>query len=222
MAEIDNPDDNHIIDLNNPKQSLHYQVINSGKKLKEIPVFKNWLNLQKENNGNEGVICYCSKCKDFYYFSSLAEKSIFHDPQDCPSSDFAQFCEYCGELYNRNSICCIRQGIAWIKRMLYESFEGDCQDCCFIFPFISTIYLFSVFFHLIMSLRGKKIFDINFKRDFTISDKAIIWIFVPITVIYSLVFFITYMFLYIFFIMIFELIIRHQKIKDRAENNQRY
>ena len=221
MAEIDNPEDNHIIDLLDPKRPLHYQVKNNGEKIKEIPVFKNWLNLQRENNGREGFVCYCSKCEEFFYFSSLIEKSAFHDSNDCPSTNFAQFCEYCGELYSRESICCVKQGIVWIKRMLYESFEGDCQDCCFIFPFISTIYLFSVFFHLITSIRRKKSHDINFEHEFTISDYVIIWIFIPITVIYALVFFVTYMILYIF-IMIFELIIRHQKIKDRLGNRPRY
>ena len=105
--------------------------------------------------------------------------------------------------------------------MLYESFEGDCQDCCFIFPFLSTIYLFSVFFHLIMSIRIKKSRDISYKDELLLSDKVLIWIFIPITVVYSLVFFVAYMEMYIL-IMIFELVTRRQRIKDRLNGRPRY
>ena len=220
MAEIDNPDEDHKIRLVNQYEALPYLVKNNGKEIQEKPAFRDWLNSQRGNNEEQGVICYCVTCHLFFYFQNLREKNLFHH-ENCPSADFAQFCEYCGELYNRDSICCIRQGFSWIKRNLYESFEGDCQDCCFVFPFISTIYLFSVFFHLIMSIRRKKSHDICFKTDFLISDKVIIWLFIPITIVYALVFFVTYMILYIF-IMIFELIIRRQRLKDKHENHPRY
>jgi len=220
MAEIDNPDEEHKIELINQYEALPYLVKNNGKEIREKPVFRDWLNSQRGDDEEQGVICYCVSCHVFFYFSNLREKNIFQH-KNCPSADFAQFCEFCDELYNRDSICCIKQGVKWVKRMLYESFEGDWQDCCFVFPFISIIYLFSIFFHLIMSIRRKKSHDISFKNEFLISDKIIIWIFIPITVVYALVFFVTYMILYIF-IMTFELIIRHQRIKDKSENNPRY
>ena len=219
MAEINNPDEEHNIQLINNYEALPFTNVNNGKDIKNKPVYNNWLNSQKGNEEN-GVVCYCVTCHLFFYFSNLREKNLFHH-NNCEPEDLAQFCKYCGELYNRDSICCCRQWVSYIKRMLYESFEGDCQDCCFIFPFLSTIYLFSVFFHLIMSIRIKKSRDISYKDELLLSDKVLIWIFIPITVVYSLVFFVAYMEIYIL-IMIFELVTRHQRIKDRLNGRPRY
>ena len=72
-----------------------------------------------------------------------------------------------------------------------------------------------------MSIRIKKSRDISYKDELLLSDKVLIWIFIPITVIYSLVFFVAYMEIYIL-IMIFELVTRHQRIKDRLNGRPRY
>ena len=220
---MEKDDPNEIPDLIqvNDRKALKLLVEQNGKDIEEkSPAYKQWLNKMKYENEENGLVYYCLNCQYFFYFENIRRKNLFqHD--NCNPDDFAQFCEYCGELYNKDSICCFRRAITMIKRNFYDSFEGDCQDCCFVFPFISTIYLFSVFFHLMVSLRLITNKDIITKTDFSVSDKIIIALFVPITIVYSLVFFLYYMYCY-FFLLIFQLVTRHQRIKDRNDNRPRY
>ena len=219
--EANRPGEDPDLQIVNGRQALKLTCERNGKDIeKKSSAYHQWLDKMKYENGENGLVCYCIKCKYFFYFENIRRKNLYHH-DDCDSSDLAQFCEYCGELYNKDSICCFRRAIKMIKRNFYDSFEGDCQDCCFVFPFISTIYLFSVFFHLVVSLRVINNKDIINKNDFSVNNNIVIALFVPITIVYSLVFFLYYMYCY-FFLLIFQLVTRHQRIKDRIENRPRY
>ena len=219
--EVIDPNEAPDLKTVNNRKALKLKCEQNGKDIEEkSPAYQQWLNKMKYEIGENGIVCYCINCRYFFYFESIRRKNLYHH-ENCNSSDLAQFCEYCGELYNKESICCFRRAIILIKRNFYDSFQGDCQDCCFVFPFLSTIYLFSVFFHLIISLRFFKYKNINSKNEFIVSDRIIITLFVPITIVYSLLFFLYYIYFY-FFLLIFQLITRHQRIKDRNDGNFRY
>lgn len=222
--EIDNKDENpEIIKIHNTT-ALRYMVRDNGKNIeKEIPAYRQWYEkvVSESFEGENGIVCYCKNCRLFFYFDNLRRKNAF-EHGNCNPSDFAEFCDNCGELYNKDSICCWKTGIKMFKRSLYDSLLGDCQDCCFMFPIISTIYFFSVFYHIITSMRLNikkgKWNDINFKNEFITSDKLIIMIFIPLSLVYALVFFIHYMGLFYLLILIYQLVLRHRHKKNNQEH----
>ena len=213
-------EDAKIENINNLK-ALRYPVKDNGKNVDEIPVFKNWLNLMKSEKGENGIVCYCVNCHLFFYFINTEEKKFFVHNPNCISNDYAEFCEYCGELFADISICCYKKGFYFIKREIYDSFDDDIGEYCIFIPFISLLFYFARIFHVIVNIR-KKGKNINYKNEsFLDYSKFAFVIFVLFGLLYSLIYSLIYTIVY-FFHLIIILRIRKQNIKDKEANFVRY
>ena len=217
--EISNLDEEHSIKKIYNNKALRYCVKFNGKNINKVPVFKHWLNLMKEEKGENGIICYCINCHLFFYFENYRKKNLFYH-NNCSAYDMAEFCKYCGELYNNNSICCFRISWKLLKRDLYQSIEFDCFDYLLYTPLFSLIYYNANIFFLLFRLR-KKGEDINYKNDIIINNTIIFIFFLLTVLLYSLIFLIHYMSIYLFHLFFF-IQIRQQRRKDRNEHIMRY
>ena len=200
------------------QNALKYEVRNNGKNIGKISSFNQWLEKMKKERGDNGIICYCVKCKLFFYFQNLRQKHLFNH-EDCQYSDLAEFCEYCGELYIDKSICCFRKMLNLIKKEVYKIFQLDCQDYCFMLPIISIMYYFSLSFHLIGSTRITKKNNINYNNK--TQNKGLICFGFSTSFVYSLVFLIPFIILY-FVLLIISIFTRKQVKKDFQEHIIRY
>lgn len=219
--EINLLDEDAKIETINNIKTLRYLVKNNGKNVDKIPVFKNWLNLMKTEKGDNGIVCYCVNCHLFFYFENIEEKKFFYHNPDCVPSDYAEFCEYCGELFIDISICCYRKGLYFIEREIYDSFDDDYGSYCIFIPFISLIFYFARIFHVIINIRRKGM-NINYRNDSFLEYSTFSFVlFVLSSLLYSLIYSIIYTIVY-FFHLIIILRIRKQNIKDKEDNFVRY
>ena len=216
--ETSDLDEEHSIKNIYNNKALHYCVKFNGKNVNKVPVFKHWLNLMKLEKGENGIIFYCTECHLFFYFQSYRQKHLYID--DCSCHDVAEFCDYCGELYSNNSICCIRIARKLLKRDLYNYIQFDWMDYILYEPLVSLIYYISNIFFLLFRLR-KKGEDINYKNDIIMGNKITFIILMLIVLLYSLIFFVYYLNIYLFHLFFF-IQIREQKRKDKNENFIRY
>ena len=217
METSDLDEEHSIKNLYNNK-ALHYCVKFNGKNVNKVPVFKHWLNLMKLEKGEKGIIFYCTECHLVFYFQNYRQKHLYID--DCSCHDVAEFCDYCGELYSNNSICCIRIARKLLKRDLYNYIQFDWMDYILYEPLVSLIYYISNIFFLLFRLR-KKGEDINYKNDIIMGNKITFIILMLIVLLYSLIFFVYYLNIYLFHLFFF-IQIREQKRKDKNENFIRY
>ena len=216
-------EESHIETIGNHR-ALKYRVIYNGKNINNVPVFKHWLNLMKTENEYDGTVYYCVNCSLFFYFRDIREKNTFKHNDLCFYYDYAQFCEYCGELYTENSFCCYKKGLQRIKIELYEMISLDCYDYLLYFPLFSLIFYFTRIFFIIFNLRQKKGYDINYKNadyDVLIDNKFIFLIFMITSLCYSLIFLILFTGIYIWHIFFLTYIMK-LKAKDKNQNFIRY
>ncbi len=209
-------DEEPTIKIINNSKALQYKVKYNGKNIMKIPAYKQWLDLMKTEKGDNGIICYCIKCHLFYYFENYEQKN---NDFEC-KYDLAEFCEYCGELYIDDSLCCYRIVMKTLERELYRTFELDCFDYFYFIPYISLIYYFTRFFFVIFSMR-KKGDDINYQNAIMNDNNVVFVIFVLLTLLYSLIFLLSFTIFY-FFHLYFVIKVRKQRIKDKYENITRY
>ena len=212
----------NFIEVNNRK-GLKFDFQSNVKEILNKDTFKDWLTQMKSNYGEDGIICYCVKCNLFFYFENLQRKNTFnHNDGNCSYTDLAEFCEYCGELYFKQSFCCMKKAFTLFEREVYTSLEVDCQDYCFMMPIISFIFYFSVFFHLIMTVRKKNKHIKDYEQIKRVPDSnTFICVCFTMSIVYSLVFFIPHIIIY-FGLLIFIILTRKQVKKDRLGNFIRY
>ena len=205
-------------------KNLKYKVKHNGKNMNLVPRYNQWLNLMKTERGENGIITYCAKCYTFIYFDNKNQMySIDHTC--CGSFCYANFCEYCGELYNDASICCLMKCFDIFKYFNYSNYF-DTFGLCFMFiPILSLMWLFFSFYMIVHSKRIKKTDDINdkdegpFETDYGCTI-YIISIFFAFT--NSIIFCVPY-FCTIYFFQLFLMIkIKRQKDEDKANNFRRY
>ena len=204
----------------NGHNALQYVVKNNGKNINKVPIYKQWLDLAKTEKGENGVITYCTKCHVFIYFTNHEEKhNRFH--KDCYYEDLSEFCEYCGELYNEDSICCFKKLLQLFERITGELF-GDFYFWALIIPIVILYMTFLFTFKIIYSKRNKKD-DINYINYIYESDCNILFfiIFIPMGFVYSLTFLIPYHIIY-FFQLYYIIKLRNQYIRDKENNIFRY
>ena len=127
----------------------------NGKNLNNVPVFKHWLDLMKTEKNYEGIICYCVNCCLFFYFRNKAEKRRFRHNNHCLNFEYAEQCEYCGELFLYSSICCYKRALESFKKELYDIIKFECIDYILYVPFFSLIYYFARFYYILTGLRYK-------------------------------------------------------------------
>ena len=133
--EISLIDEEPHIEIISNQKALKYRVRYNGKGISNVPVFKHWLDLMKTEY--DGIVYYCVNCFLFFHFKGIREKNSFtHTGKDCISSiHFANFCEYCGELYIYDSICCYKRVLEIIKKEYYEMISLDFTDYLFLIPY---------------------------------------------------------------------------------------
>ena len=172
-----------------------------------------WLNLMKTEKGENGIITYCTKCFSFFYFENEQQKhSVLTD--NCRYYYFADFCEYCGELFNENSICCLRKSFDIFNILTYTSFFDNFGFEIWFMPITLLMWAVYCFFRIIFSKRIKKTDDINHDNNEFFQSKYGFTFFIILclyTIIYSLVFTIPYIFTIYFFQLFLMIKINRQK-----------
>ena len=222
--EISLIDEEAKIEIIKGNKALCYKVKNNGKNMNKVPVYIQWLKLMKGEKGENGIITYCTKCYSFFYFANINEKNLmFHN--NCNSTDFSEFCEYCGELFNEDSICCLRQSFDMFNRYCYTIFFDIFGIYVLFLPIIACMWAFLAFFIIIITKRKKKYDDINY-IDNKVFDSletlpAYILLFL-VSFAYSLAFLVPYFLTIYFFQLILMIKINLQREKDKANNIRRY
>ena len=67
-------DEIELKEINNIK-ALYYKVNYLEQKVNEDPVFRRWLESQKKERGENGIVSYCQNCNLFFYFINKNEES---------------------------------------------------------------------------------------------------------------------------------------------------
>ena len=205
-------------------KTLKYKVKNNGKNINKVPVYMHWLNLMKTEKGENGIITYCTKCHSFLYLDNMQQR---HSREHicCDFNFCVTFCEYCGELFNEDSICCLRKSFNMIKVLSYTLFREEFCFGIFFVPIISLIWTFLSIFKIIFSKRIKKTDDINY-IDMGLFDTELNFSFfilcILLSIVYSLVFFIPYFFTIYFFQVFLMTKVKRQIEEDKANNIIRY
>ena len=206
-------------------KTLKYKVKNNGKNMNKVPVYNQWLNLMKTEKGENGIISYCTKRFSFFYFESLQQKHSLITA-NYSYYFFADFCEYCGELFHEDSICCLRKCFYIYNVISYTIFFDNFCFCILFLPITALMWVVFSSYKIIFSKRIKKSDDINnileegpfeSKYGFTIYI-----IFILFCVVYSLVFSVPYFFTIYFFQLYVMIKIKRQKDEDKANNIMRY
>ena len=220
--EISLVDEDLSIEKIGRHKALKYRVKYNGKNLNNVPVFKHWLDLMKTEKNYEGIICYCVNCCLFFYFRNKAEKRRFRHNDHCLNFEYAEQCEYCGELFLYSSICCYKRALESFKKELYDTIKFECIDYILYVPFFSLIYYFARFYYILTGLRYKGQ-DINYKHQsyYLFKNNFVAIIFGLISLLYSLVFSILYTGIYIWHVIFFYKIWKIKE-KDKRENFIRY
>ena len=220
--EVSLVDEDFSIENIGNHKALKYRVKYNGKVINNVPVFKHWLYLMKTEKQYDGIICYCINCFLFFYFRDKREKNEFRHNDYCTHFDYAEFCEYCGELFADSSICCYKKGIQSFKKELYDNIWFDCLDYILYVPFLSLVFYFTRFFCILTSLRLKGQ-DINYKYEsyYILENKFILTLFVFLSFCYSLIFSILYTGIYIWHVIFFNKIWK-LKIEDKNNHFIRY
>ena len=205
-------------------KNLKYKVKHNGKNMNLVPRYNQWLNLMKTERGENGIITYCAKCYTFIYFDNKNQMySIDHTC--CGSFCYANVCEYCGELYNDASICCLRKCFDIFKYFNYSNYFDNFGLCFMFIPILSLAWAFYCCLIIIFSKRIKKSDDILYHDD-GIFESKFNYIFEKIAilmlVVYPLLYFIPYFFTIYFFQLFTMIKVRSQKISDEANNIMRY
>ena len=208
----------------NGNKTLKYKVKNNGKNINKVPVYNQWLNSVKTEKGENGIIAYCTKCNTFLYLDNIQQRhSMEHTC--CGNVYLADFCEYCGELFNDCSICCLRKCFDIFNSFSsYQFFDHFCF-CILFIPTISLMWAFYSLFKILHGKRVKKTDDINYIDEGIIVSKYHFdfgRIFPLVCFVYSLVFSLPYFFTIYFFQLFVMFKISRQKIDDEANNIMRY
>ena len=172
-------DEEPTIKIINNNKALQYKVKYNGKNIMKVPAYKQWLDLMKTEKGDNGIICYCIKCHLFYYFENYEQKN---NDFEC-KYDLAEFCEYCGELYCLNSICCFRAQLKIFNRIIYREFHLNREDYLIFMPIIIIMFYFTTFFEAIYYKRWKGQ-DINNIKDFIRDSNCFVGILAFLIIIY--------------------------------------
>ena len=212
--------------INNIK-GLVFKINYPTIKIKNQPKIKKWIEFQKMERGNNGYVSYCKKCHLFFYFLNEKEEKETKN-KCCDDYDFGKICNYCGEIYFDNSLCCLINGIIRaLKITLFDEkyvFSDDIFDKIKLIPFI-FIFIFSV--SIIFGIFGnrRKTINNNIFSSFSDRDNCQIGTFFIIVLLlvllHSLIFIVPLLILYLFFF-IFILIQKCKKKNKNIESDFKY
>ena len=222
--EINQTEDDAKIVMFKGNKTLNYKVKRNGKNINEVPVYTHWLDLMKTEKGENGIVIYCIKCHSFLYLDNIQQK-YSREHTCCDYDSLAEFCEYCGELFNEDSICCLRKCIYIFKELSYGLFVDECCYRVLLVPIFSIIWAFFSIFKIVFSKRIKKTDDINYidMEIFDIEKKVTVFIFcIFLSIVYSFVFFVPYLFTIYFFQLFLMIKVKRQIEEDKANNIIKY
>ena len=140
-------DEIELKEINNIK-ALYYKVNYPEQKVNEDPVFRRWLESQKKEKGENGIVSYCQNCNLFFYFINENEENETKRIC-CNDYFFGHFCNYCDQIIIPDSYCCIRGGI----KLLFQDnllngkygYKEEIFDCI---KFIPIIFFFIFFVNI--------------------------------------------------------------------------
>ena len=189
-------------------KALYYKLQYPNAKVKENPYFEKWLNSQKNINGNNGIISFCKNCDLFFYFKNAPKEKY---TICCSYNSLGEFdsyghvCEYCGQIYFEDSLCCTKNGIkvACQKVLLNGQYFNSFRNWIKFFPFIflfafSMIFLWGLFFYRRMKYKND-IFS-SFIRIETTYTIIVMLFSLFLIIIYSLIFSISYILFFIIYL----------------------
>ena len=205
-------------------KTLNYKVKKNGKNINGVPVYMNQLDLMKTEKGENGIVIYCTKCHSFLYLDNIQQKYL-RNHTCCDIEQLADFCEYCCELFNEESICCLRKCFDIFKDISYSLFLDECCFVISVLPIISLMWVFLIIFKIIFYKRRKKTDDINYIDTgiFEPEKNITFYIFLAfLSIVYSLIFFVPYFFTIYFFHVFLMIKVKRQIKEDKANNIIRY
>ena len=168
--EVNLIDEDHKIEIINSYKALKYEVKDNGRNIDKIPIYKNWLSMMKEQEGNDGIVCYCTNCHLFFYINSQ-ERYTFHHGE-CYNDSLAVFYQKCDELYYEESLCCFRSGYKVFEFNYYRGFIDEPPDFLMMIPFFSLFYAFCFIFYIILMIRRKRD-NVNYEKEYNIVVRII-------------------------------------------------
>ena len=191
-------------------KTLKYTVKDNGKNINKVPVYTQWLKSMKVEKGENGKVTYCTKCHSFFYYLNHEDIFALEFHKGCFITDLSYFCEYCGELYSENSICCFKK----LVEIITQTFSV--LNFCLIFiPFLAIFKILVSTFTIIYSKRINKKEDINYINHIYDSEYNI-----PLRVILILMYFLnTLVFFFPYLVIYFFSLYFNLKIKFRLKND---
>lgn len=201
-------------------KALRYEVKNNGKDINKVLVYTQWLNIVKAEKGENGIVTYCTNCHLFFYFSNLSQKHL-DTHSNCTYSNYSEFCEYCGELFNENSICCFRKSFEMLKFYYYTEFFSSFEYWNIFFPTILLFCNISFIFKIIYSKRSRKRDDINYidMEIFVINNNLAFFIFINLIFFVNTLAFLVPYICTIYFFQLFRIIKLHKQRERDIEND---
>ena len=203
-------------EINNLK-GLKYILQYSNTKVSEDPIIKKWLSSEKLAKGDNGIACYCQKCNLFFYFQN--ENELNETKKKCCDSLFYGYiCKYCGEIFFRNSLCCLKNGMnETFKKFIFTIDFNECSQYIILFPIITYLIFFISLYGALFYFRRTTV-DNN---EFSCYDQrgTKLWYFGQVIVglsliLYSLIYAIPFLILYIVFLI---MIISNKFPKDKKQ-----
>ena len=130
----------------NGVKGLMYKLQNFNTKVSEDPKIKKWISSEKVSKGDNGIACYCTKCKLFFYFQN--ENELNRTKKVCCSStEYGYICKYCGKIFLSSSFCCSKNGIKCAFKEFFSEIEfKEFSEYLILFPII-TYLIFVLFFY---------------------------------------------------------------------------
>ena len=154
-------DEIELKEINNIK-ALYYKISYPNKRVNGDPIFIKWLETQKKERGDNGIVSYCKNCNLFFYFMNEKERNETKKIC-CESYNYGYICKYCKQILFVDSFCCTIGGlIDLIKYNLfnrrYEKEKNYFYDCLKFIPFI---FLLILFINVNLAIFGSKRMRIN-------------------------------------------------------------
>ena len=201
----------------NGVKGLKYKLQYSNIKIGKDPKIKKWLSSEKISKGDNGIACYCIKCNLLFYFQN--ENELIETKKKCCDSLFYGYiCKYCGEIFFRNSLCCLKNGMnETFKKFIFTIDFNECSQYIILFPIITYLIFFISLYGALFYLRRKKKdndkFSSYYKNNTKLSKVGQVVADLSL-ILYSLIYAIPFIILYIIILI---MIIANKFSKDKKQ-----
>ena len=200
-------EDELIYEEINGVKGLKYKFQYFNSKVGKDPKIKKWLSSEKLSKGDNGITCYCIKCNLFFYFQNGNELNETKK-KCCNSYGYGYIWNYCGEIFFRTSLCCIKNGLKdEFEEFIFSIKFNQISEYLILFPNITYFIFFIILYSALFYDRRAKIDNNEFSsyahKDTKLSKFGQIVVGLSL-ILYSLIYSIPFLILYIILlIMIF-------------------